>query len=117
MPYRISRRAYAETYGRPNLPEIIPSTTVDEFDIDDPNALQGNITVTNPGLKPWSADNFDLSLEKSSGSSWSSVASSTGTTSTESIAYAGAAGTLADALRAETASTSSGTAASVSHIR
>lgn len=62
-PNLLARFAYAETYGRPNLPEIIPSTTVDEFDIDDPNALQGNITVTNPGLKPWSADNFDLSLE------------------------------------------------------
>lgn len=59
----LARAAYAKTYGRPNLSEIIPNTTVDEFDIDDPNAIQGNITVTNPGLKPWSADNYDLSLE------------------------------------------------------
>ena len=62
-PNLLARFAYAETYGRPNLSEIVATTTVDEFDIDDPNALQGNITTTNPGLKPWSADNFDLSLE------------------------------------------------------
>ena len=62
-PNLLARFAYAETYGRPNLSEIVPSTTVDEFDSDDPNALQGNITTTNPSLKPWSADNFDLSLE------------------------------------------------------
>lgn len=59
----LARAAYAKTYGRPNLTEIIPNTTIDEFDVDDPNAIQGNITVTNPGLKPWSADNYDLSLE------------------------------------------------------
>ncbi len=57
------RLAYAQTYGRPNLTEIIPNTTIDEFDLDDPNAIQGNITVTNPALKPWSADNYDLSVE------------------------------------------------------
>ncbi|MBL9201443.1 MAG: TonB-dependent receptor, partial [Opitutaceae bacterium] len=62
-PNLLARFAYAETYGRPNLAEVIPTTTVDEFDLDDPNAIQGNITVTNPGLKPWTADNFDLSLE------------------------------------------------------
>ncbi len=59
----LARAAYAKTYGRPNLAEIFPSTTIDEFDIDDPNAIQGNITITNPTLKPWSADNYDLSLE------------------------------------------------------
>ena len=59
----LARVAWAKTYGRPNLTEIIPSTTVDEFDTDDPTALQGNITVTNPSLKPWSADNYDFSLE------------------------------------------------------
>jgi len=62
-PNLLARAAWAKTYGRPNLTEVIPSTTVDEFDQDDPNALQGNITVTNPALKPWSADNYDLSLE------------------------------------------------------
>lgn len=55
-----ARAAYAKTIGRPNLNEIIPSMTV-----TDPTAATDNrtITVTNTGLKPWSADNFDLSLE------------------------------------------------------
>jgi TonB-dependent receptor len=59
----LARAAYAKTYGRPNLGEVFPNTTIDEFDVDDPNAIQGNITVTNPALKPWRADNYDLSLE------------------------------------------------------
>jgi iron complex outermembrane receptor protein len=59
----LARLAWAKTYGRPNLTEVIPNTSIDEFDTDDPTALQGNITVTNPALKPWSADNYDLSLE------------------------------------------------------
>ena len=41
---------------------------------------------------PSSAD-FDLYLQKKSGSSWSTVASSTGSTSTESISYSGTSGT------------------------
>ena len=41
---------------------------------------------------PSSAD-FDLYLQKKSGSSWSSVASSTGSTSSESISYSGSSGT------------------------
>ncbi len=55
-----ARVAYAKTIGRPNLNEIIPSMTV-----TDPTATTDNrtITVTNTGLKPWNADNFDLSLE------------------------------------------------------
>ncbi len=64
----IGRAAWAKTYGRPNLNNIIPTAQVDEADLDenemgDPSVVQGSITVTNTGLKPWSADNFDLSLE------------------------------------------------------
>lgn len=64
----IARAAYARTYGRPNLNDIIPTATVDEADLDgdelgDPSVVQGNITVRNTGLKPWTADNYDLSLE------------------------------------------------------
>jgi iron complex outermembrane recepter protein len=59
----LARFGYARTYGRPNFSEIIPSATVNELDTDDPAAIGGTISVTNPGLKPWSADNFDLSLE------------------------------------------------------
>ena len=29
----------------------------------DPNAVQGTLTVRNTGLRPWTADNYDLSLE------------------------------------------------------
>lgn len=63
-----ARLAYARSYGRPDFPDIIPSALVNEFDVDagdagDPNAPQGNITVTNTGLKPWTANNYDFSLE------------------------------------------------------
>lgn len=59
-PKIVARAAYAKTIGRPNFPEIIPGLT-----ITDPDATTVNkvITVVNSGLKPWSADNFDLSLE------------------------------------------------------
>jgi TonB-dependent receptor len=62
------RGAYARTFGRPDYLQIIPGTTVQEADLSatqaaDPNAIRGNITVSNTGLKPWTADNFDLSLE------------------------------------------------------
>jgi TonB-dependent receptor len=64
----IGRAAFAKTYGRPNLNNIIPTAQVDEADLDDeqlgdPSVVQGNITVTNTGLRPWSAKNYDLSLE------------------------------------------------------
>lgn len=56
----LARVAFARTIGRPNFNEIIPNITV-----TDPAATEVNrtITVVNTGLKPWSADNFDLSLE------------------------------------------------------
>jgi TonB-dependent receptor len=55
-----ARVAFARTIGRPNLNEIIPNIS-----ITDPTAAETNrtITVVNTGLKPWTADNFDLSLE------------------------------------------------------
>ena len=64
----IGRAAFAKTYGRPNLNSVIPTAQVDDADLDDeqlgdPSVVQGNITVTNTGLRPWSADNYDLSLE------------------------------------------------------
>ncbi len=63
------RGAYARTYGRPNFGAIIPSATFNEADlsedqiINDPSISRGNITVTNTGLRPWTADNYDLSVE------------------------------------------------------
>ena len=64
----LARVAYAKTYGRPNFNNIIPRTTIDEFDLtdqqlDDPNVARGTLTVRNAALRPWSADNYDLSLE------------------------------------------------------
>ncbi len=61
------RAAYAKTYGRPDFTNIIPNATIDESDIDgesaDPSQLPGRISVRNTGLRPWTADNYDLSLE------------------------------------------------------
>ena len=54
----VARAAYAKTLGRPALSEVIPGITV-----SDPNAAAPTATVINSGLRPWSADNFDLSLE------------------------------------------------------
>jgi len=62
----LARFAYARTYGRPNFSEIIPNSTIDEADVDleaNPLANPGRINIRNTGLKPWSADNYDLSLE------------------------------------------------------
>jgi iron complex outermembrane receptor protein len=54
------RAAAARTIGRPNLNFIIPGST-----ISDPAVTTGTptITVNNTGLKPWTADNYDLSIE------------------------------------------------------
>ncbi len=54
----ILRAAYAQTLGRPNINNIIPSTS-----ISDASAANPVITVNNVGLKPWSATSYDLSLE------------------------------------------------------
>lgn len=60
------RTAYARTYGRPLFTDIIPRAVINENDIEgepDPNVTLGTITIRNTALKPWSADNYDLSLE------------------------------------------------------
>jgi len=61
------RGAYAKTYGRPDFTNLIPNATIDETDfqdnVPDPDQIPGRINVRNTGLKPWSADNYDLSLE------------------------------------------------------
>jgi TonB-dependent receptor len=63
----LARAAYAFTYGRPNFGDIIATTTIQErTDLDgndNPDVLPGSITVTNPNLIPWTANNYDLSLE------------------------------------------------------
>jgi iron complex outermembrane receptor protein len=64
----ILRAAYAKTYGRPNFSDIIPRAVATPFDLDDddptpPLTGRGTLTIRNPSLKPWTADNFDLSAE------------------------------------------------------
>lgn len=55
------RLAYAKTIGRPDYANIIPNTVINEDD-NDPNAV-GTMTIRNTALKPWTAENYDASLE------------------------------------------------------
>lgn len=60
------RAAYAKTYGRPDFTNIVPNATINEADVPenaDPTIIRGDISVRNTGLKPWTAENFDLSAE------------------------------------------------------
>ncbi len=61
------RAAYASTYGRPDFSNIVPNSTIDEADLDDdtadPTLVRGRINVRNTGLKPWTGDNYDVSIE------------------------------------------------------
>lgn len=54
----VLRGGYARTIGRPNVNFIVPGVT-----LTDANVANPTITVVNTGLKPWTADSFDLSLE------------------------------------------------------
>ncbi|MCX6950792.1 MAG: TonB-dependent receptor [Verrucomicrobia bacterium] len=54
----VLRAAYAVTIGRPDIKFIIPGTSISAGDAANPT-----ITVNNVGLKPWTATNYDLSLE------------------------------------------------------
>jgi iron complex outermembrane recepter protein len=54
----VLRTAYARTIGRPDLSFITPGTS-----ISDPSAAAPTITVINTGLQPWTANNYDLTLE------------------------------------------------------
>lgn len=54
----VLRAAYAGTIGRPDLSFITPGTS-----ITDPSAATRTITVVNTGLQPWTANNYDLTLE------------------------------------------------------
>jgi TonB-dependent receptor len=62
------RLGFAQTYGRPDFNRIIPNATVSEANLtelqyNDPSVIRGTINIRNTALKPWSADNYDLSLE------------------------------------------------------
>jgi TonB-dependent receptor len=56
------RVAYAKTYARP--PFVATSTTIAENEnAGQSGASPGQINIVNSSLKPWTAQNFDLSLE------------------------------------------------------
>lgn len=63
----VFRTAWARTYGRPNFGDIIPRTVATGADLDDddptPITGRGTLTVRNPSLKPWTADNYEFSAE------------------------------------------------------
>jgi iron complex outermembrane recepter protein len=57
----VLRTAYARTLGRPNINNIVPG-----YNLPDESATSGDarfVRINNPGLRPWTADSFDLSLE------------------------------------------------------
>jgi len=54
------RFGYSRTLGRPNLDNLIPRITESDSDV---NGYDGTLNVRNPALKPWTAENFDSSLE------------------------------------------------------
>jgi iron complex outermembrane receptor protein len=56
----ILRFAYAKTLGRPDYADIIPNA---DYDFEEDPSIPGTITVSNTGLKPWTADNYDVSAE------------------------------------------------------
>ncbi len=55
-----ARAAYALTIARPDMQYIMPRASVAASDNADGNRV---ITVVEAGLKPWTANNYDLSLE------------------------------------------------------
>jgi iron complex outermembrane receptor protein len=64
----LARFGYARSFTRPNFSSIIPRTVINENDLTDaqladPSTIRGTLTVRNTALKPWTADNYDLSLE------------------------------------------------------
>jgi TonB-dependent receptor len=67
-PNLLARAAYARTYGKADFASTIPNTTIDENENfvsgnPTPGSFPGVLIVGNPDLKPWMADNFDLSTE------------------------------------------------------
>ena len=58
MENLLLRAAYARTIGRPNFNFITPGVTISAPDIANPT-----INVSNVGLRPWTANNYDLTIE------------------------------------------------------
>jgi outer membrane receptor protein involved in Fe transport len=58
----VARAAFARTIGRPDVEYVVAGITVPDPGTSDPELMR-TITVGNPGLKPWTADSFHLSLD------------------------------------------------------
>jgi TonB-dependent receptor len=56
----VARFGYARTIGRPELGDIIPSIIVSDPNLD---VSTRRITAVDGNLKPWTADNYDLTFE------------------------------------------------------
>lgn len=59
----VLRTAYARTLGRPDVKYIAGGLIIPEPDADADDMKIKTITVGNPGLEPWTADSFHLSLD------------------------------------------------------
>ncbi|HEX2100431.1 MAG TPA: TonB-dependent receptor, partial [Candidatus Synoicihabitans sp.] len=60
------RTAYAKTIGRPRIVDIVPTISAgpnNDYDPSIPSRYPGYISASNTTLKPWTAHNYDLSLE------------------------------------------------------
>ncbi|MFD2160870.1 TonB-dependent receptor [Paradesertivirga mongoliensis] len=73
-PNFIARAAWTNTIGRPDYSQLSATTQYnyaaldeeDENDINFPDQThyEGDVTLANPGLKPYYSSNFDISLER-----------------------------------------------------
>lgn len=57
------RLSFAQTYGRPDFANIVPNATITENDPSTNPAVPGTINIRNTSLRPWTANNYDLSVE------------------------------------------------------
>jgi iron complex outermembrane receptor protein len=58
----VARAAYARTLGRPDVQYVVAGITV-PVPTDTNATTARTIVVGNPGLEPWTADSFHLSLD------------------------------------------------------
>lgn len=54
----IARASFGRSFNRPDFGNILPT-----INLPDPESTARTITATNPGLKPWYADSYGVSLE------------------------------------------------------
>ncbi len=57
-PNLIARASFGRSFNRPDFGNILPT-----INLPDPESTARTITATNPGLKPWYANSYGVSLE------------------------------------------------------